>query len=141
MVTTSHQITINAPKEFVFEAITTPQGLKNWYTPSVKGEASRGGEMVLEFTDKEGPFRWKVQEQKENSLVQWKCVEGPGNAAGTVATFKLSDKGQDKTIVEFDHEGFQESDSKLKTCNTLWGILMHHLKQYSETKQPQPAFQ
>ncbi len=139
MATSAHKITIDAPKEEVFEALTTLDGLKGWYSPEVSGQGEKGGEVTFSFTEKEGPFKWNVTEAERGSLVRWKCIQGPGKAAGTTATFHLSGSG-DKTVVSLDHEGFQESDEKLKTCNTLWGALMHHLKQFVETEQPKPAF-
>jgi hypothetical protein len=39
-----------------------------------------------------------------------------------------------------DHDGFSESDDAAKTCNTLWGILMGHLKTYAEKGVPSLAF-
>ena len=139
MAKSEHKITIDAPKEEVFRAITTVDGLKGWYSPDVSGKSERGGEVTFSFTEKDGPFKWNVTEADLGSLVRWECLQGPGKAAGTTATFRLSGSG-DKTTVEFAHEGFQESDEKLKTCNTLWGALIHHLKQYVETEQPEPAF-
>ena len=141
MASTEHRITIDASKDQVFEAITTADGLKGWYSPDVAGKSDKGGEVTLSFTEKEGPFRWRVTEAERGSLVRWECLAGPGKSAGTVATFKLSSVGADRTIVNLDHKGFEESDEKLKTCNTLWGALMGHLKAFVETKQPKPAFQ
>ena len=140
MATSEHRITIDAPKDDVFQAITTPGGLKGWYSPGVSGKSDNGGEVTLSFTEKEGPFRWKVTEAEQGSLVRWECLAGPGQSVGTTATFRLSSASADKTVVDLDHEGFEESDAKLKTCNTLWGALMHQLKQFVETKQPKPAF-
>ena len=136
---TSHRITINAPKSEVYEAITTEKGLKGWYSPDVSGKAEKGGEVTLSFTEKEGPFRWKVSEAQHGTLVRWECVSGPGEAAGTTATFRLAEKGSGQSVIDLDHEGFKESDEKLRTCNTLWGALMHHLKKYVESEQPEPA--
>ena len=140
MATSAHKITINAPKDEVFEAITTVDGLKGWYSPDVSGKSEKGGQVTLSFAEKEGPFKWNVTEADQGSRVRWECTQGPGKAAGTTATFTLTGSGE-KTVVTLDHEGFQESDEKLKTCNTLWGALIHHLKQYVETEQPKPAFQ
>jgi ABC-type phosphate/phosphonate transport system substrate-binding protein len=68
--------------------------------------------------------------------VLWECVEGPGAAAGTTVSFQLSDKGEGRTTVEFDHEGWPEGHSAFATCNTLWGIFMGQLKRYAETGKP-----
>ncbi len=141
MAHSEHRITIDESKDAVFEAITTADGLKGWYSPDVSGKSSKGDEVTLSFTQKEGPFRWKVTEADQGSLVRWECLAGPGRSTGTVATFRLSESGSNRTVVELDHDGFQESDAKLKTCNALWAALMDHLKQFVETKHPEPAFQ
>ena len=141
MAKTEHRINIAAPQNEVFQAITTADGLKGWYSPDVAGKSDKGGEVTLSFTEKEGPFRWKVTEADKGSLVRWECLAGPGQSAGTIATFRLASNNSGGTTVELDHEGFHESDAKLKTCNTLWGALMHHLKGFVETKQAKPAFQ
>jgi hypothetical protein len=49
MATHSHRILINAPKEEVFEAITTEQGLQGWYTPTTEGGAGHGEQIKLHF--------------------------------------------------------------------------------------------
>jgi uncharacterized protein YndB with AHSA1/START domain len=139
MSTSSRKLTINTSKYKVFKAITTEQGLKGWYSPKVEGKPDKGGEVTLSFSEHEGTFRWKVAEEKPNSLVRWESVAGPGQATGTVATFRLSDKGDGRTVVELDHDGFKESDEKLKTCNTLCGGLIIHLKKYVEAKKTESA--
>jgi uncharacterized protein YndB with AHSA1/START domain len=140
MATHSHRILINAPKEEVFEAITTEQGLQGWYTPNTEGDAGHGEKIKLHFKTKDGPFHWDIEITKPGSVVRWECLKGPGSAAGTTATFSLDDKGAGKTSVDLDHEGLDEEDDKLKVCNTMWGVLMLHLKKYAETKKPEPAF-
>jgi uncharacterized protein YndB with AHSA1/START domain len=63
----------------------------------------------------------------------------PGAASGSTVTFRLSATTDGRTQVELDHEGFEDSDEVVKTCNTLWGILMGHLKAYAETSTRFPA--
>ena len=135
----SHKITINETKQKVYDAITTEEGLRGWYTRSVHGSASHGERLKLDFESKAGPFHWKIDETNPGSVVKWECLEGPGDSGGTVATFQLEDSA-DGTVVELDHEGIDEADDKRKTCNTMWGTLMLHLKQFVETGKPNPAF-
>jgi uncharacterized protein YndB with AHSA1/START domain len=139
MESIAHRVTIKASRHAVFTAISTIEGLKGWYAKDVKGKSEKDGELTFAFPEHDCSFRWKLTELEPDSLVRWHCEAGPGQAKGTDATFRLSEKAADKTVVEFDHEGFRESDDKLKTCNTLWGSLMLRLKNYAETKQPQPA--
>jgi uncharacterized protein YndB with AHSA1/START domain len=138
MSRTSHKITINAPKSRVFEALSTKDGLKGWYTPQVEGEVREGETVVLGFKD-EVPFHWRFVEVASPTRIKWECVEGPGAAAGTRVDFRLSDR-DGRTTVECDHDGFRETDKALRSCNTLWGILMGRLRDYAETAKRTPAF-
>jgi uncharacterized protein YndB with AHSA1/START domain len=140
MATHSHRITIDAPRDDVFKAITTEDGLRGWYTATTEGGAGHGQNITLHFKTKEGPFQWKIAIPKPGTTVRWECIQGPGSSEGTTAIFQLADKGDGGTTVELDHGGVEESDDKLKTCNTMWGVLMLHLKKYVETKQSEPAF-
>ncbi|HEY6845056.1 MAG TPA: SRPBCC domain-containing protein [Terracidiphilus sp.] len=139
MTSHSHRITVEALKQRVYEAITTEHGLRGWYTPSVHGSASHGEHLQLHFKSKAGPFHWKINEIAPGSVVQWECLEGPGASRGTMATFHLSES-DGRTIVELDHEGIDEEDAKRKTCNSMWGTLMLHLKRFVETRTADPAF-
>lgn len=138
---TTHKITVDASNKEVFQAITTAEGLKGWFTKEVTGDPGKdNGEFTLSFSRHEGPFSWKVASMKPDSEVRWECTTGPGRSKGTKASFRLSQKGEGKTVVDFEHDGFEDTDEKIQTCNTLWGGLMTHLKSYTEKHQPEPAF-
>jgi uncharacterized protein YndB with AHSA1/START domain len=139
MTSHSHKISVEAPKQKVYDAITTEEGLQGWYTPSVQGCASHGERLQLQFESKAGPFHWKVSEIDPGSVVLWECLEGPGDSRGTTATFRLQEVNG-KTTVELDHDGIDEADAKRKTCNSMWGALMLHLRRFAETGKPDPAF-
>ena len=97
-------------------------GLKGWYTPHIEGDVREGKEATFRFTGRR-PFRWRFAEITPASHARWECVEGPGAAAGTTVTFRLTQVG-DSTVVECDHDGWPETHDAFTTCNTLWGILM-----------------
>jgi uncharacterized protein YndB with AHSA1/START domain len=139
MTTLSHQIRISAPRDHVYEALSTRDGVAGWFTGDLEGAVSDGEEALFKFTGRE-PFRWRFAELSPGSRLRWECTQGPGNAAGTTATFSVSETNDGRTQVDLDHDGFGESDPALATCNTLWGILMGHLKTYAETTVPSPAF-
>jgi uncharacterized protein YndB with AHSA1/START domain len=143
----SHRITVNASKQEVFKALTTIEGLKSWYAneiearPDHAGKIASGSEVTFAFSEHEPAFLWKITELKPDSSVRWHCEAGPGQAKGTETLIQLSEKDGGKTVVNLDHEGFREpNDEKLKTCNTYWGSLLGHLKDYVETGQARPTF-
>jgi uncharacterized protein YndB with AHSA1/START domain len=140
MAKTAHKINISAPKFRVFNALTTKNGLKGWYTANIDGEVAQGETVIFKFAD-EDPFHWHFVELVSPTQVRWRCVKGPGDAAGTEVIFSLSDHRDGRTTVECDHDGFRENDKSLKACNTLWGILMDRLRMFSETDEPHPAFE
>lgn len=139
MAKLAHKVTIEAPADQVFKALTTAEGLRAWYTPNVEGKVGKGEEVTLKFTG-EKPFRWRFAELTPDSVVRWDCTAGPGAATGTTATFRLSDKGGGRTVVELNHDKWPDSDGCFTTCNTLWGILMGHLRDYAESGKVVPAF-
>jgi uncharacterized protein YndB with AHSA1/START domain len=139
MMTLSHQIRISAPPDRVYEAISTRDGVAGWFSANLDGTIGVDGEALLKATGHE-PFRWRFTELSPGSRLRWECTQGPGAAAGTAATFSLSPTADGRTQVDLDHDGFGESDPALATCNTLWGILLGHLKTYAETAVPSPAF-
>jgi uncharacterized protein YndB with AHSA1/START domain len=139
MATISHEIRIAAPRDRVYAALSTRDGLTSWHTADLEGDVEEGEEALFRFNGRE-PFRWRFLELTPESRVRWECTKGPGAAAGTTVTVRLSDTTDGRTQVELDHDGFSDSDGAAKTCNTLWGILMGHLKTYAETAVPSLAF-
>jgi uncharacterized protein YndB with AHSA1/START domain len=140
MTALSHQIRISAPRDRVYQAISTRDGLTGWYTADLEGDIAAGQEAVFRFKGRE-PFRWRFAELSPGARIRWECTQGPGAAAGTTTTFRLSDTTDGRTQVDLDHDGFGETDAALATCNTLWGILLGHLKAYAETGAQSPAFE
>jgi uncharacterized protein YndB with AHSA1/START domain len=138
MAKLAHKVHIDAARDRTFDALSTTEGLKSWYTPNIEGEVAQAQEAIFRFTGRR-PFRWRVVELTPDSRARWECVEGPGNAAGTTVMFHLSDDG-DGTVVELEHEGWPDGDDAFTTCNTLWGTLVDHLREYAETGRPDPAF-
>ncbi len=82
---------------------------------------------------------WKVL-KPDADTVEWQCVAGPGHSVGTVARFQLSLSDGGRTLVEFSHAGWPDADDNLRKCNTLWAILLFHLKKYLEVGKAAPAF-
>jgi uncharacterized protein YndB with AHSA1/START domain len=138
MATISHAIRIRAPRAQVYQALSTPDGLKGWNTPDLDGDVAQGKEFTLRYGDGVS-FRWRASKLDNGSAVSWECTAGPGAAAGSAVTFELSDTGDGRTAVELGHAGWPDDHQALAICNTLWGILLGRLRKYAETSQPQEA--
>jgi uncharacterized protein YndB with AHSA1/START domain len=96
MATITHAIRIRAPRAQVYQALTTPYGLKGWNTPDLEGDVAQGQEFTLRFNDGQS-FRWKASKLINESTVSWECISGPGAAAGSTVTYELSDTSDGRT--------------------------------------------
>ena len=139
MAKSSHRVRVHAAPDKVYQALTTKSGLQGWFTSGVEGDVREGQPITMHFSGKE-PFRWHLARFEPTARVHWECLAGPGSAKGTAVTYVLKGEGQGQTVIECDHDGWPEGHDALATCNTLWGMLMHRLKAFSETGQPDPAF-
>ncbi len=121
---------INAPVEKVYRAITTVEGLSNWWTTQTSGDANLNGTLQFRFGDFGGPDM-KVKEMKPNASVTWECVGGPEDWIGTTLHFNL-DENEGKTRVRFEHAGWKEANDFYASCSFSWGRYMESLRQYCQ---------
>lgn len=135
-----HEIMITAPPERVFEALSTPAGIAGWHTPSVQGSGAVGSEWVFGYADHD-EFGWHVMLSEPSRSVVWRCTRGPGESVGTTTTFTLTATEDSRTLVEHVHAGWPGTHGNFRKCNTTWGVLLHHLREYVETGHAATAFQ
>jgi uncharacterized protein YndB with AHSA1/START domain len=139
MADIAHEIKIKAPRDRVFDALATLDGLRSWHTTRTEGSVGVGG--VLQFESAGNPkFRWEITRLDAPKHLEWKCVEGPGDSVGTMVRYDLSDTTDGRILVELAHSGWPGTHGNYRKCNTLWGILLHHLKMHAETGRRDPAF-
>ena len=60
---------------------------------------------------------------------------------GTTATFTLTRTDDDRTLRRLQHAGWPGTHGNFRKCNTTWGVLLHHLRDYVETGDAAPAFE
>ncbi|MBQ1049433.1 SRPBCC domain-containing protein [Micromonospora sp. C51] len=131
-----HRVGVTSDPEDVYAALTTVDGLANWWTKDTDGDGEVGG--VLRFRFIPGGFDMKVLESRPAELVLWEVVDGPEEWIGTRVRFELK-RENDFTIVLFRHEGWQEPVEFMYHCSTKWAIYLMSLKQLVETGKGEPA--
>ena len=136
----SHEINISALPERVFAALSTLEGVKGWHTPTATGTGAVGTEWVFSFAD-HPEFGWEVISSDDPDCVVWRCTRGPGDSVGTTATFTLTSTEDGRTRVAHVHSGWPGTHGNFRKCNTTWGVLLHHLRDYVETGDAAPAFE
>lgn len=124
-----HLFHINASREKVFEAVSTINGLSNWWTTKTSGNADTGGVIRFRFGEMGGPDM-KVIEAKNNK-VSWECVASPHGWVGNTFSILLDDN-EGKTRVRFSHDGWEKQDDFYAICSFSWGRYMESLRQYCQ---------
>ena len=138
MADINHEIKINASPQAVYEALTTVSALRNWHT--ARTEPAEGTGETYAMHPQDGPdFEWKIV-KADPPVVEWECVKGPGHSVGTIARFEFSPLADGRTLLEFSHSGWPHTGGNFRQCNTLWGVLLFHLRKYLHTHEADPAF-
>ena len=128
-----HVFHINAVQENIFKALSSVEGLKNWWTVKTEGNTDLLGELQFDFGDFIGP-KMRITALTKNDFVEWTCVESKQGWLGHKFTFRLHpNKG--KTRIQFEHAGWSAQDQFFGECSFSWGRYLESLRQYCQTGQ------
>jgi uncharacterized protein YndB with AHSA1/START domain len=125
-----HQFTIKASIREVFKALSTSQGLNNWWTLESAGLAAMGGQYRFYF----GPqYDWKAQviHFEEGKGLTWKMTKATEDWVLTELGFILTKKDEG-TSVHFFHRNWKEANDHFAITNFIWGQLLYGMKNYVE---------
>jgi uncharacterized protein YndB with AHSA1/START domain len=123
MAEIEHEIKIVASSEQVQKALTHHDSLSRWHKAKVEGTNDE-----IELSYPNGiVFRWRVLSSSPQKVI-WHCLKGPGDSVGTEAHFKITSISPARTLVELTHRGWPSTYGNFRKCNTLWGGLLHRLK-------------
>lgn len=129
MANINHQIGVKTDLNSVLSALTTIQGLSQWWTSETEGNAEEGGKIRFLFNGA-GP---EVNVRKvSNRGVEWRCIAGPDEWMDTDIVFDLENRG-DETAVYFQHRNWKSETPFLSHCSMKWAVFMLSLKNYLET--------
>ena len=134
-----HLIKINAPHEKAYQAISTVEGIRNWWTRDADLDAKIGGSGEFRFADGKRITKVQVEELKPSSRVVWKVLAAPiPTWAGTTISFEPRAEGDGGTLLHFAHRGFKDADDLFAYSATAWGYFVVSLKQYLESGKGTP---
>lgn len=133
MVDILHRVGIRAPADAVFNAVTTSEGLRGWWTDETELD-----EDIIHFRFGErGFFDMKVLDSEPEQHLRWQVMDGPAEWIGTKVNWDLRQE-EDHTIVLFKHEGWKEPVEFMHHCSTKWGTFLMSLKALVETGKGAP---
>jgi uncharacterized protein YndB with AHSA1/START domain len=130
-----HLIKIHASPERVYEAITTADGIRQWWTRDAAIEPKVGAAGVFGFSGRRFVANVSVEELAPATGVRWKVANAAWPANDI--EFNLKAEGND-TILVFAHRGFPRADDGYASATTRWGLYLFSLKRYLESGRGTP---
>jgi uncharacterized protein YndB with AHSA1/START domain len=138
-----HEIAVGAPAAKVFQAWTTVEGLRAWWTADVTVPRASGDLYVLRFDKGSVAFHFRVEEEVPDERLLWRGVEGSGMPAewvGTKLDVRLSRASDGRTRMQFAHRDWRSAEGFYCVCNTTWGELVYRLRDWCEGRPRGPLF-
>jgi uncharacterized protein YndB with AHSA1/START domain len=138
-------LTIAATPAAVYAALTTTEGLRAWWTRECEGSTEVDG--VLHFRFGATYKDMRIERLEPGREVRWQCtlariaadsVARKDEWVGTHLVFRMSDAGQGRTRLDFEHIGLVPSLECYSLCDKGWQYFLGSLQQYLETGEGTP---
>lgn len=125
----THKIATPVDADDLFDAISTLEGLRNWWTTDVEGSPEVGGTLAFRFGG--GGPDMEIEVMEPNRVV-WRCTVGPDEWIGTHIEFSLKAEEEGKTALYFTHRGWEKETPFHYHCSMKWASFLLSLKSYVE---------
>ncbi len=134
-----HMFEIRAPRETVFNALTTTEGLSGWWTTGATAEGvAVGAHIDVTFR---GPFNphMRITELDPPAYMGWEGIGGH-DAWGATTTIRFDlDATSNGTVVRFRHDlGRELGGAVVAAANFNWGYYLDSLRLLCETGHGKP---
>ncbi|PZX57849.1 SRPBCC family protein [Algoriphagus chordae] len=125
-----HRLIISASVGEVFEAISEPKHLINWWPLSCTGKPELNAQYNFYFGES---YNWfgRVSKIDSNTTFHVKMTKADPDWDPTTFGFDLETSGTNVTV-NFSHSGWPACNEHFKVASYCWAILLHSLKNYLE---------
>jgi uncharacterized protein YndB with AHSA1/START domain len=130
-----HLVKIHAFPDRVYQAVTTGEGIRQWWTRDAAIEPRVGAAGEFGFNGKRFVAQVTVEELNPTTRVRWSVANSAWQ--GKDIEFSLRTDGND-TILVLAHRGFQRVDEGYASAAFRWGFYLLSLKRYLETGKGTP---
>jgi len=125
-----HNLAIQSTIKEVFDAVSLPKHLNNWWTLKCTGKPELGYEYNLFFTSE---YDWygKVSQCVPNESFHISMTKSDLDWHETTFGFDLETTNTG-TLVNFSHVNWPETNEHFRTASFCWAMLLNGLKNYIE---------
>jgi uncharacterized protein YndB with AHSA1/START domain len=129
------------PRERVFEALSTLDGLAGWWTRHVGGTPTTGGELRFAFAGRDETIVMRVDEATAPATIAWTCLVHTGHPewVDTTIIFALVGHDDQSGELRFRHAGLTPDLQCYAACKSGWQRFLASLLSYAETGTGHPC--
>lgn len=131
-----HDFMVKADPSTVYRAITTPDGLNQWWTQRAQGRALAGDEYELWFGP-DADWRARVTEAVPGRSFGLEMTGAAADWLGTRVRFALEAEG-DWTKVRFSHSGWQSESEHFRVSSYCWAMYLRVMRRFVESGEQVP---
>ena len=127
---------IDASPARVFQAISDPALIDQWWTLRSKGQPTVGATYDLDF----GPtYQWRavVTKSEPGAAFELRLTEADSDWVGSVVGFELSPNGS-RTQVRFYHRGWPDANEHYRISTHCWAMYLSILRRHLEHGESVP---
>ncbi|TPN83488.1 SRPBCC domain-containing protein [Aquimarina algicola] len=125
-----HDLLINTPIKEIYDAITEPKHLVNWWPLRCEGKPKEG-EIYNFFFAPEYDWYGKVIKAEKEKSFHIKMIKSDADWDATSFGFEL-EQNDSNVLVNFWHVGWPECNAHYRRSSFCWAILLNGLKKYVE---------
>jgi uncharacterized protein YndB with AHSA1/START domain len=117
---------VAASRERVYDALTTLDGLRGWWTPVVSGSGAAGGELKFGFEGLDEEIVMQVEAATRPTSVRWRCVGHSSlpEWAATTLDFDLVERSESTSEIHFQHLGLTPKLECYESCSAGWDYFL-----------------
>ena len=121
-----HNFTIKASTKAIFDAVSQPEHLNNWWTLKSSGTPELHAEYNLDFTDK---YDWycKISKLITSKSIHFKMTKSDADWNPTTFGFEL-EPTKNGILVKFSHVNWQEENHHFRHSSFCWAMLLYKRK-------------
>lgn len=129
------RLLLRAPPSAVYTALTTPAGLRAWWTSTCEVGRRVGERAIFRFGESVKVMRIEYLEPARE--LRWRCIEAqlvhpsvtrPDEWVGTQLVFRLAPRGGGGTELAFEHLGLTAALQCHAICVQAWDYYLESLQ-------------